>query len=165
MVAEVLAGTLCLQPRPRFRHARAASRLGVLLGPADMEGEGVGGWIILDEPELHLQDDILVPDLAGWRRETMPELPDEPFTRLRPDWLCEVLSRSTEQRDRSDKLPVYAREGVQHIWFVDPEIQTLEVLRLDGDTYRIIRTERGSDTCRLEPFEEIELSLAKLWSR
>lgn len=165
MVAEVLAGDLHLQPRPRFRHARAASRLGVLLGPADMEGEGFGGWIILDEPELHFQDDILVPDLAGWRRETMPELPDEPFTTLRPDWLCEVLSRSTEQRDRSDKLPIYAREGVQYVWLVDPEIQTLEVLRLDGDTYRIITTERGSGACRLEPFEEIELSLAKLWSR
>jgi Uma2 family endonuclease len=130
-----------------------------------MHDEGVGGWIILDEPELHLRDDILVPDLAGWRRETMPELPDEPFTTLRPDWLCEVLSRSTEQRDRSDKLPVYAREGVQHIWFVDPEIQTLEVFRLDGDSYRIITTERGSGTYRLEPFEEIELILAKLWSR
>lgn len=165
MIAEVLAGELHLQPRPRFRHSRAASRLGVLLGPADMGDEGVGGWIILDEPELHLCDDILVPDIAGWRRETMPELPDEPYSTLRPDWLCEVLSPTTEQRDRADKIPIYAREGVQHIWLVDPEIETLEVLRLDGETYRLITTQRGSVACRLEPFEEIELSLDKLWTR
>lgn len=130
-----------------------------------MGDDGAGGWIILDEPELHLTDDILVPDLAGWRRETMPELPDEPYTKVRPDWLCEVLSPSTAKQDRADKVPIYAREGVQHVWLVDPALRTVEVLRLDGDTYRIIITHRDDATCRLEPFEDIELILARLWTR
>lgn len=104
MVAEVVAGELHLQPRPRFRHARSASRLGILLGPADMGDDGVGGSIILDKPELHLSGDVLVPDLAGWPRETMPELPDEAFSMIRPDWLCEVLSPSTAKWDRADKV-------------------------------------------------------------
>jgi len=164
-VAEVIAGELHLQPRPRFPHARSASRLGVLLGPADLGEDGRGNWIILDEPELHLADDILVLDLAGWRRETMPDLPDQPFSTVPPDWLCEVLSPSTAKRDRADKVPIYARERVRHIWMIDPELRTLEVLRLDGDTYRIVTTQRDDAVCRLEPFEEIELRLARLWSQ
>jgi len=95
----------------------------------------------------------------------MPELPDAAFLTVRPDWLCEVLSPSTAQTDRVIKLPIYAREGVSHVWLVDPAIQTLEVFRLDGDTYRFITAERGDVTCRHEPFEEIELNLARLWAR
>lgn len=95
----------------------------------------------------------------------MPEMPDEAFFVLRPDWVCEVLSASTEQRDRADKVPIYAREGVSHVWMVDPEIETLEVFRLDGETYRLVVTERGSCTCRVEPFAEIELNLGLLWTR
>lgn len=130
-----------------------------------MGDDGVGGWIILDEPELHLADDILVPDLAGWRRETMPELLDEPYTTVRPDWLCEVLSPSTAKQDRADKVPIYARERVPHVWLVDPALRTVEVLRLDGDTYRLITTQHDDTACRLEPFEDIELNLARLWNR
>lgn len=115
--------------------------------------------------ELHLGDDILVPDIAGWRRTTMPELPDDPFTTVRPDWACEVLSPSTAQRDRADKVPIYAREGVQQVWLVDPEVKTLEVLRLDGSTYRIVSTRREDFSGPVEPFEAIELHLAELWAR
>ena len=81
---------------------------------------GPGGWILLDEPELHLHGDVLVPDLAGWRRERMPELPDAAAFELAPDWICEVLSPSTAASDRAEKMPIYARERVAHVWLVDP---------------------------------------------
>ncbi len=163
-VAEIIDGVLRTSPRPAARHTNAASVLGEELGPPFRRGRGgPGGWVILDEPELHLAADILVPDLAGWRRENMPEIPDEPFFTLAPDWACEVLSPSTEAVDRADKLPIYAREGVGHAWLVDPIAQTLEVLRLDGDTYRLVATWRESARVRAEPFDAIELDLALLW--
>lgn len=166
MVAELIDGELHLRPRPRFRHARSASRLGIILGPPFDRGvNGPGGWILLVEPELHLAEDVLVPDLAGWRRETMPEMPDAAFATLRPDWVCEVLSPSTERIDRADKVPVYAREGVAHVWLVDPEIRTLEVLQLDGRTYRLLGTWRDDAVCRVPPFESVDLPLSELWSR
>ena len=168
VIAEVIAGVLYTQPRPRIRHARASSRLGGRLGgPFDEGVDGPGGWVILDEPELHLgsEPDILVPDLAGWRRERMPELPDEPYLTLAPDWVCEVVSPSTEKTDRADKVPIYARDGVAHVWLLDPEIRTLEVFRLDGESYRLIRTWRDDAVCRAEPFEAIELPLSVLWER
>ena len=165
-VGEILGGVLYAFPRPAFPHARAASRLGVDLGgPFDRGRGGPGGWVILDEPELHFGDDVLVPDLAGWRRERMPEMPATAFTTMAPDWLCEVLSPSTTRIDRSEKLPIYARERVTHVWLVDPLAQTLESLRLDGDTYRSVATSHGDTTVRTEPFDAIELELAALWAR
>ncbi len=168
VVAEVVHGVLHTLPRPRLRHAAAASVLGEELGPPFKRGRGgPGGWVILDEPELHLGSEpaILVPDLAGWRRERMPEMPDAPYATLAPDWICEVLSPSTEGFDRAEKLPIYAREGVKHVWLLDPDVRTLEVLRLDGETYRLIHTWRGDAVVRAEPFDAIELELATLWAR
>lgn len=165
-VGEILRGILYASPRPAFPHARAASTLGVELGgPFDRGRGGPGGWVIIDEPELHFGEDVLVPDLAGWRRERMPEMPISAFTTLAPDWVCEVLSRSTVAIDRSEKLPIYAREGVAHVWLVDPLAQTLEILRLEGDGYRIVATPRGDSVVRAEPFDAIELELAVLWAR
>lgn len=168
VVAEVIAGTLYTSPRPAFPHAQAASVLGEELGPPFKRGKGgPGGWIILDEPELHLgpEPDIVVPDLAGWRRETLPELPDAAFATTRPDWVAEVLSPSTSRLDRSEKTPLYAREDVGHLWLVDPSARTLEVMRLDGATYRLVATFAGDDPVRAEPFDAIELDLAALWMR
>jgi Uma2 family endonuclease len=128
-------------------------------------GGGPGGWIVLDEPELHLHGDVLVPDLAGWRRERMPELPDAAAFELAPDWVCEVLSPSTAAVDRADKLPIYAREGVQHAWLLDPTAKTLEVLRLEGDAWRLLATWRDEAVVRAEPFDAFELDLAVLWAR
>src|ERR1700729_1449695 len=111
LVAEIIDGALITQPRPASRHARAASRLGAELdGPFARGKGGPGGWILLDEPELHLHGDIVVPDLAGWRRERMPELPDAAAFELAPDWICEVLSPGAAARDRTEKMPLYARE-------------------------------------------------------
>jgi Uma2 family endonuclease len=166
VVGELVAGDLYVSPRPAAAHAIAASALGEELGPPFKRGRGgPGGWMILDEPELHPAQDVVVPDLAGWRRERMPEVPDAPYLVLAPDWLTEVQSPSTAALDRGRKLPLYARERVAHVWMIDPLAQTLEVLRLDGDTYRIVLVATGGDRVRAEPFDAIELDLAVLWAR
>jgi len=164
-VAELVAGELHTQPRPAARHALAGSALGAMLfGGFHGNGAG-GGWIILDEPELHLSSDVLVPDLAGWRRERMPELPDVAFFELPPDFCCEILSPSTARFDRATKLPIYASHGVRHVWLVDPIAQTLEVFVLDGETYRLLVTHAGDDVIEAPPFEAEPLELARLWQR
>ncbi len=132
LIAEVIDGELYAQPRPSTRHAQAATVLGEVLGPPFRRGRGgPGGWLFLYEPELHLgpEPDIVVPDLAGWRRERMPALPDAAYLTLPPDWLCEVISPSTQAHDRTRKLPLYRRETVPHLWLVDPLAETLEVYR------------------------------------
>lgn len=166
MVGEIVHGVLYANPRPALPHAAAASAIGEELGPPFKRGKGgPGGWVILFEPELHLGEDIIVPDLAGWRRERMPEMPATAFATLAPDWVCEVLSPSTSKLDRGAKLPVYARENVGHVWLVDPIEQYLEVLRLDGETYRIVATHVADAKVRAQPFDAIELDLNVLWSR
>src|SRR5687768_370509 len=115
-VAEILDGELIVTPRPALRHAGASSMLGGhLVGPFQVGRGGPGGWWILDEPELHLADDIVVPDLAGWRHEHLPVVPDAAYLTLAPDWVCEVISPATERMDRSRKMRIYAREGVTHL--------------------------------------------------
>jgi len=166
LVAEILDGELVTHPRPATPHAAAATALGEELGPPFKRGKGgPGGWFILFEPELHLRRDVVVPDLGGWRRARMPELPDAPYLELASDWVCEVLSPSTQSDDRTRKLQIYAREHVAHLWYVDPLARTLEVLRLDGETYRIASTHRDAEHVRGEPFDAIELDLAILWAR
>lgn len=166
MVGETFYGVLHAFPRPRARHGRARTRLGSRLGPPFDEGEGgPGGWILLDEPELHLGDDVLVPDIAGWRRERMPELPDVAFFTLAPDWLCEVLSPSTRTYDVTDKRSIYHRERVRHLWLLDPEAATLEVQRWADGGYVTVGSWRDSAVVRAEPFDAIELPLAALWAR
>lgn len=171
LVAEVLDGELSLLPRPRRQHARGSSRLGMILGaPFDLGAGGPGGWVILDEPELHLgtKPDIVVPDLAGWRRERVPDDffdGDQAAITLVPDWVCEVLSPSTERDDRGRKRRIYRRESVGHYWLVSPELHTLEIYRLEGGRWVEVDTWEGDVTVRAEPFDAVELPLAALWSR
>lgn len=101
-VGEIVGGDLYASPRPAGPHARVTSKLGARLdGPFDSGEGGPGGWIILDEPELHLGDAVLVPDLAGWRRERMPHVPEDLVAfELAPDWVCETLSPKTSTLDR-----------------------------------------------------------------
>jgi len=167
-VGEIIDGVLYSQPRPAARHALATTVLSGEIVPAFGRGRGgPGGWVILVEPELHLgpEPDVIVPDLAGWRRERMPEMPDTANFTLAPDWACEVLSDSTRKLDRSKKLPIYARERVAHVWLVDPIAKLLEIFRLDGDGYRLVVTFADEALCRAEPFHAIELDLAALWQR
>jgi Uma2 family endonuclease len=163
-VAEILEGELYAFPRPASPHGRAASRLGVKLGGPFEDGEnGPGGWWFIDEPELHFGADVVVPDVAGWRRERMPTVPSVAYFTLAPDWLCEVLSPSTKAIDRGKKLPIYAREGVGHVWLVDPLLQTLEVLRLESQRWSLVATHEADAQVRAEPFDAIELALRALW--
>lgn len=164
LTGQIVDGELVASPQPVVRHQRAASILGMDLGPPFDRGRGgPGGWWIVDEPELHLEEDILVPDIGSWRKEKLPVLPDEPYFTFAPDWVCEVLSPSTARIDRIKKLPIYAREGVSHVWLIDPDLQTLEVFRLEGRRWLLLLTAGGDEVVRAEPFDAIELALAGLW--
>lgn len=168
LVGEIIDGVLHTQPRPSLRHAQAATVLGEELGPPFKRGRGgPGGWRILFEPELHLgpRPDVLVPDLAGWRRERVPELPDADYFALAPDWIAEVLSPSTQRIDRADKLGIYRRERVAHVWLVDPSVRTVEIFRRAGDVYAWITTHADGAVVHAEPFDAIELQLGLLWQR
>ena len=165
-VGQIIDGELIVQPRPAIPHARAASKLGSQVGGAFDDGRGgPGGWVILDEPELHFGADVLVPDLAGWRRARMPEIPEGAFFTLAPDWVCEILSPSTAKLDRTKKLPIYAHQGGGHVWLIDPATKTLEVLRLETGRYTILATHADEPLVRAEPFDAIELELPLLFSR
>lgn len=171
LVAEVLDGELFTTPRPRPRHARGAGRLLRGLAPFDDDDGTPGGWVILIEPELRLgpRPDIVDPDLAGWKRERFPENAfdeDAPaYITVPPDWVCEVLSGSTEAIDRGRKMRIYRREGVRHVWLLDPRSTTLEVWRLDNRRWREVDTFEGGIGVRAEPFDAVEIDLARLWAR
>lgn len=163
-VAEILGGELHTSPRPAQRHAEAGAGLvGALRGPFDRGRGGPGGWRILYEPELHLMADVVVPDLAAWRRERLPNISNAAFFELAPDWVCEVLSPSTVSIDRVKKLAIYARERVAHTWLVDPIARTIEVLRLENGRWVIVAIFSDLAVVRAEPFEAIELDLSLLW--
>jgi len=162
-VAEILDGELFLSPRLAPRHSVASSRLRGALRPFDEGQEGPADWWILFAPEVHLGEDVIVPDVGGWRRERMPAIPDTAFFSVAPDWVCEVLSPSTERIDRGRKLRIYAEAGVAHAWLVNPTERTLEVLRLRDGAWTIVAVCSGSDTSRVEPFDAIELPLGRLW--
>jgi Uma2 family endonuclease len=166
-LAEIIEGELVLSPRPEGPHSAAASALGEELGPPFKRGRGgPGGWIILDEPELHLGPNVLVPDLAGWRRETMGSVANQPYFTIRPDWVCEVLSPSTEQYDRAAKIALYAAAGVTDAWLVNPLLRTLEALRLSSEhprQWHSLGVYRDDARVRAEPFEALELELDVLW--
>ena len=163
-VAEVVDGTLYIFDRPTFLHTLASSTLGRYIGTPFHDGRGgPGGWWILNEPQLHLGEDIVVPDIAGWRRERMPVYPDTAYFTLAPDWVCEVLSPSTRKLDLGGKSAVYARAGVRYLWFVDPIARSLEARVLRGGKWVAIATLHDDATVSLPPFEAISFSLGDLW--
>jgi len=165
MIAEIVGGELRLSPRPAVPHSAVITHLSFTLGPPFGMGQGgPGGWIILIEPELHLGDDIFVPDLCAWRRERLASLTDDAYISLAPDWVCEVLSHSTERLDRAEKTPAYFHHGVEYIWLLHPRRRILEALRRDPPTWRAIGTYTETDRVRIAPFDAIELDLATLWT-
>jgi Uma2 family endonuclease len=164
MVAELIRGALHLQPRPASPHALAASSLGdELMSPFQKGRGGPGGWWIIDEPELHLGEDVLVPDLAGWRRERMPSYPDAAFFTLAPDWVCEVLSPSTRRVDLTDKREVYGAAGVGHLWLVDPAARTLEAFGRNEGRWLLLGAVADDVDVKLPPFEAVGFPLGALW--
>ncbi len=165
-VAEIIDGELFVSPRPATPHAFAGTVLGSdLLGSfhGPPGAAHPGGWWFLFEPELHFGADVLVPDFAGWRTERLPIVPNVAALSLAPDWACEIILPSTGAIDRSRKMRIYAREGVAHLWLVDPLVRTLEVYRLDGEHWIVAGTHGDDDRVRAEPFAAAELGLARWW--
>ena len=163
-IGEIVDGELYASPRPGGPHASCAFSLGAEIGPPYQRRRGgPGGWLLMFEPELRLRDDTLVSDLAGWRRERLPSVPDAPAVTLPPDWVCEILSPSTERMDRVKKLPAYARHGVAHAWLINPATRTLEVFRREGTSWVLAATHADDAIVRAEPFDAIEIDLLHLW--
>jgi Uma2 family endonuclease len=164
MIAELIDGDLYASPRPAGPHADMSSVLGMLIGPPYRLGRGgPGGWWIVDEPELHLGEQVVVPDLAGWRRERMPRIPRDHRFLIEPDWVCEVISPSTASVDRGKKKRIYAEHDVSWFWIVDPVQRTLEVFKLASGKWTDFQVFGGDDVVRADPFPEAEIDLASIW--
>ena len=162
---EIIHNVLYSQPRPAPQHANTYSVLGYTVGAPFHGGiGGPGGWWIIDEPELHIEGHILVPDLAGWKRERMPELPETAWFECAPDWVCEILSPSTARKDRMVKMPVYADLGVKHLWLIDPIIKTLEVYQLENQRWSLMASLSEEDKVSAVPFDAIKFCLDSLWA-
>ncbi len=169
MVGQLIEGVLIAMPRPSIGHATVTSNLGNDLGSPFGRGRGgPGGWWFLDEPELHFEKNVLVPDLAAWRKERLPTLPPAttPFLTLAPDWVCEVLSPKSASYDRIQKRRIYAREKVGFLWYVEPVERVLTAYRHDGTEFREIGNWGGDedDRVRVPPFDAIELELKSIWA-
>ena len=168
LVAEIIEGELITSPRPAFPHARAASVLGSDLmggfdGPPGSGADAPGGWWFLDEPELHLSADVVVPDIAGWRRARVPVIPNVVAFEQAPNWVCEVISPSTGRIDRGGKMRIYSREGVSHLWLLDPLARTLEVYRCENARCEVIATYAGDEAIHAEPFYAVALTMRRWW--
>ena len=164
LVGEIIDGELFATPRPSYRHGRATAVLDRRLGgPFDLGEGGPGGWWIMVEPEVHLGDHVLVPDLAGWRRQRMPSIPEGSWSDIPPDWVCEVLSPSTVRIDRIKKMGICAQFGVPYLWLIDPDGKTLEVFKLESGRWTRVSAHAENDKVRAEPFQEVEIELKTLW--
>jgi Uma2 family endonuclease len=164
LVAEIVYGVLHAHPRPAPRHGTAANALGSeITGPFQRGSGGPGGWIFMVEPELHLNDHVVVPDLAGWRRERLQTLPDTPFLTMPPDWVCEILSPSTARLDQGPKRQIYAVAGVPYLWLLNPDTRVLDAYQLANDKWLLAGTAVGSDDVGLPPFDAISFPMDALF--
>lgn len=167
MTGEIIDGELVVSPRPAAPHAVAGSAAGGVLnfqfGGRSGGGGGSGGWWILFEPELHLGGHVLVPDIAGWRRERLPSPGQGVAFTVAPDWVCEVVSPSSARHDRVRKMPLYASFGVPFLWLIDPLVRVLEAYRLDGGRWVVEGSWGGAETVRVPPFDEVALELDRWW--
>jgi Uma2 family endonuclease len=164
VLGEILYGVLHKQPRPTIPHAAALSGLGFVLGrPFQLGRGGPGGWIILDEPELHLGPHVIVPDVAGWKAERLAGKMHGKWLDVAPDWVCEILSDSTRARDKRDKMRIYATYGVTYVWQLDPTVRVLEVYKRQDQDWLLVKTFLGHDAVAAPPFETLSFTLNDLW--
>jgi len=164
LVAELLFGALETHPRPSPAHAMATLALGgELAGPFQKGVDGPGGWIFASEPELHLGPHVVVPDIAGWRRERLPVLPHSAWFDTAPDWVCQVLSPSTERSDKGPKRRIYALYGVGHLWYLDPRARSLEIFARHDLGWLLTHTYLDTEAVNAPPFEAPTFSLGLLW--
>ncbi|HSO84595.1 Uma2 family endonuclease [Thiocapsa sp.] len=167
LTGEILNGQLYTQPRPSGAHVVTASALGYeLFGPFQRGRGGPGGWWIIDEPELHFIHDteVDVPDLAGWRRSRLPRIPQDHRFTVVPDWVCEILSPSTESKNREVKMPIYAHFGVAYAWLIDPRARTHEAYALERGDWREIGRFAGGAEVSVAPFNAMTIALSDLWA-
>ena len=164
VVGEIINGQIITQPRPSPRHSLAGLALGgLIINRFDRKStDGPGGWWILAEPECHLGADVVVQDIAGWRQSTMPDFPDSAWVDITPDWVCEMVSPSTQKYDRSAKRDIYAREQISHYWIVDPIAKLIEVFELENGKWTLLRTINDNVMASLEPFEAMPFELGRL---
>lgn len=164
LVAEIIGGELMTHPRPSPRHSGTANVVSArLTGPFQWGEGGPGGWVFFVEPEIKFDDDLLVPDIAGWRRERLPGYPETNYFEIPPDWVCEILWGSTEKRDRSIKKQVYATGGVGYLWLIDPRLQLLQAFELRDGLWTDVGAWNTDDIVRAPPFDAVEFNLADLW--
>ncbi len=173
VIGEIFNNELIVSPRPSPRHASVSSSLGVQIGGPFQFGKdgGPGDWVIVDEPELHFErpaqgtekENVVVPDLAGWKRKRLPELPKTSYFELPPDWICEITSPSTYRYDRVSKLQIYAANNIPYYWIIDPVAEVLEILVFDGEVYKLQAVFKENDKVSTLPFEAIEFELGTLW--
>lgn len=164
LTAEIIFGALVTHPKPAPPHAAAQSALNSELGGPFQKGRGgPGGWIFMTEPELHLGPHVVAPDIAGWRRERMSVLPSTAYVETAPDWICEIVSPSTEAVDRGPKRRIYATYQVSHLWHLNPVARLLEVLELRGKEWVVIDTFSGDTEVSAPPFAVVPFLLADLW--
>ena len=164
LVAEIIDGVLETHPRPRPKLSVAGVNLASELVPPFGRGRGgPGGWVFMIEPELHFGSQVAVPDLAGWRRERLPRLPDTAYLETVPDWLCEILSPSTARLDRGPKRRVYAEAGVKHLWLLDPTAGELEAFELTGFRWLLLATVQRGGLVEVSPFHAAPFPLDDLF--
>lgn len=163
MIGQIINGELIVQPRPAPRHAIAASYLnGKLFNSFGHDGRDE--WIILFEPELHLRGDIFVPDLAGWKKSRMPQLPETAYFELVPDWICEILSPSTARLDRTVKMRCYAQAEVEYLWLIDPNNRILEAYQRQHQQWLLLASFSENEYVSVAPFAAISFDLSVLWA-
>ena len=163
LVAEILDGVLYTHPRPVARHGAASFALANTLGgPFQFGRGGPGGWTFIDEPELHLGPHVVVPDLAGWRKERMPFVPDVAFIDFVPDWICEILSPSTENNDRGRKRRIYATYGLLHYWLLSVPKRQLEAYELRDGKFVLLETFEDGANVDAPPFTAVPFPLSLL---
>lgn len=165
MTGEIIAGELIATPRPSRKHVATTTLLTSRVVPPYQfgEGGGPGGWIILVEPEVKLGEDIVVPDLGGWKRERFPISEETNWISVAPNWVCEVLSPNTMRHDKVRKMPLYAQHAVEHIWLIDPVAMTMDAFRLEGGRWLLLCSYAEDDVATVEPFQEVNINLKDLW--
>jgi len=161
---EIIEGVLYTMTRPRSRHQRTGAMIvSALSGPFDLGQRGPGGWWILPEPGIELPNTPeIAPDLAGWRRERLPVLPEDALTVV-PDWVCEILSPTTRRHNLLVKKPYYAKVGVPHHWIVDPVERTVTAYRLESGRWLELGVYRDNHEARIEPFDAVPLDITSWW--
>jgi Uma2 family endonuclease len=160
----LIPGVLTTMSRPGASHEHAQALCNRALEPMDQRFGGRGWWIRREFEVRFPGDRLAVPDLAGWRADEHPDLPDDNPLRIIPAWCAEILSPSTASSDRTLKLPLYASTGVAHVWLIDPELHTIEVYESIAGRPTLVATARDADVVTLPPFD-VELSLAPWWKK